>query len=223
MAASRSAVCSSRPILRWASGSRRRTSRPEPVARPPGSVSSVSTESSTTPIAGAPSACKIGTRRLRIGRPVCADCAISRPSVVAGGKIIWIDWPARSARSCPRNFSTAPEANTRRPSRLKMKTASSRSCSRRSILPRRSDTSYCAPRSRWPSMADLRRHQRKLVGRAACRAVFSGSYSPLGDEVELLAQSAERTECERREQQRDGHRAGRADQRDVGIRLEHAD
>ena len=48
MAERRSAVCSSRPILRCASGSRRRTRRPLPAPGPPGRLSRMSTESSTT-------------------------------------------------------------------------------------------------------------------------------------------------------------------------------
>src|ERR1017187_4414964 len=90
-----------------------------------------------------------------MARPFCEDCATRRPSVVEGGNTADTDCPGRSERSRPRNFSTDPEANTRRNSRLKIKTASSRSCSRWSMLPRRSETSYCAPRRRSPRRLTL--------------------------------------------------------------------
>ena len=180
MAVRRSAVWSSRLILRCASGSLSRTRTPLGAAGPPGRLSSISTDNST--IAGPGKvwlAVATGTRRLRIDRPVCDDCATSRPSVVDGGNRLEIACPGRSDRSRPRNFSTEPEAKTSRSSRLKMKTASSKSCSRWSMLPRRSETSNCAPRKRCPSRLTFDAITESSSLAMLSEGRTSSSYSPL--------------------------------------------
>jgi len=132
MAASRSAVCNCRPIWRCASGSRNRTINPVRGCVPPGSVSSRSTESSTEALPGKPVS---GMRRFANANSGVGRFVNQKTQVGGGRKNFGNRLAGKSGAVAARNLSTEPEANTRRRSRLKTRTASSRSRSKPSMLP----------------------------------------------------------------------------------------
>ena len=177
MAESRSAVWSCRPICRVASGSRRRTRipAPAPLAAPVGSASSTSTESSAT-----------GTLRTAVTAAVdrYAPVADGRPGLrglaAAAGQATWSAGKSRSV-SCPSTQGDrGPEIFPRRrpppPAAGRVRRPGRRPPGRpvrRSKLPRRSEKSYCAPRSCWPSRFTFDATIGEFVvgclrGRAAC-------------------------------------------------------
>ncbi len=176
----------------------------------------MSTESNATK-APEPSPRVMGTRRLRMVRPVCAACASISPSVVLGRKISGQRLTHQIGADFAQKFLDGAGGHHQAAVAAEHQTASSSWSSRRSKFPRRSEKSNCAPRNCSPSRltlvamtpnssAPVREHRDRAFGIVLA----------LGHQIEHVAQASQGAEGDDGKQQGNAERAGERSQCHAG-------